>query len=75
MRFTLLNLFLGLMINSMQSAAREEGNKVLDTLSTDIREARDLEYKIETTLEDKVDFLVNEIKNLKAVIDDKDKKN
>ena len=68
MRFTLLNLFFGLIINSVQSAAREESKQALKSLQKNIDTVAELEIKNEITLEHKVDSLMKEIKSLKLML-------
>ena len=68
MKFTLLNLFIGLIINSMQTAARRENKRAMEMLTSNIEAATELETKIETTLENKVDALMLEIKSLRILL-------
>ena len=65
MKFTLLNLFLGLIVNSMYFAAAREGKKSLNVLKTNLETVAELEAKIENNLEEKVDLLMEEIKSLR----------
>lgn len=74
MRFTLLNLFFGLIINSVQSAARQESKNALAELKTNIEAVTQLETKNEITVEHKIDLLTEEIKSLKLALNKKAKK-
>ncbi len=74
MRFTLLNLFFGLIINSVQSAARAESNQVIKNLKKNIDAAAELEIKNEITIEHKIDALMEEIKSLKLTLNKQDEK-
>ncbi|MES2253280.1 MAG: ion transporter [Pseudomonadota bacterium] len=73
MKFMLLNLFFGLIINSIQHSARAENRKNMKILTTNIEVATELEAKIEVTLEHKVDVLMHEIQTLKSLISNFDK--
>ena len=68
MKFTLLNLFFGLIVNSMQNATEEDHKKSMDILQSNIDAATDLETKIEKSLETKVDLLTAEIQSLKMLL-------
>ena len=68
MKFTLLNLFFGLIINSMQSASEKESKNTVDILKTNIEAATIIETEMERNLEHRVDTLTEEIKSLKAMI-------
>jgi voltage-gated sodium channel len=68
MKFALLNLFMGLIINSMQIAARRENKRAMEMLTSNIEAATELETKIEATLENKVDDLMAEIKSLRILL-------
>jgi voltage-gated sodium channel len=71
MKFTLLNLFFGLIINSVQSAAREESKQALKKLKENIDVVTELEIKNEITLEHKVDALMSEIQLLRQALNKK----
>jgi voltage-gated sodium channel len=73
MKFTLLNLFLGLILNSMQAASRRENRMAIEKLSTNLEVATELETKIEVTLEKKVDVLMSEIQTLRKLLAEKSK--
>lgn len=68
MKFTLLNLFLGLIISAVQAAAREESKQALKSLQRNIDVVAELETKNEVTMEHKVDLLMEEIKSLKLIL-------
>lgn len=68
MKFTLLNLFLGLIISAVQAAAREESNQALKSLKQSHDSVEMLEVKNASALEHKVDSLMEEIKSLKLML-------
>ncbi len=68
MKFTLLNLFLGLIISAVQAAAREESKQTLKNLKKDINVTTEPEVKNEIALENKIDMLTEEIKSLKLIL-------
>lgn len=65
MKFTLLNLFFGLIINSMQAESRKESKTAVNKL---IKTTEMNEKKIEATLEAKIDILTAEIQSLRTLI-------
>lgn len=75
MRFTLLNLFFGLIINSVHAAARDESKNAIESLKTNIDEVAELEKANEIMLEHKVDSLMEEIKSLKLMLKKQNLKN
>ncbi|MDP3372519.1 MAG: ion transporter [Candidatus Paracaedibacteraceae bacterium] len=65
MKFTLLNLFFGLIINSMQAESRKENKKTINNL---IKKTELNENKIEIALEEKIDVLMAEIQSIKKML-------
>jgi len=73
MKFMFLNLFFGLIINSIQISTAEENKKNMEIMTTNIEATTELETKIEVTLEHKVDVLLHEIQTLKLLITEFDR--
>lgn len=67
MKFTLLNLFLGLIISAVQAAAREESKQAFKNLKNS-KEPNESAEKCTITLEHKVDTLMEEIRAIKSML-------